>query len=204
MPQKLAGSLILPPVSDPRASAASQDATDAAEPPEEPPGTLFKFQGLWTFLKAEFSLEEPIANSSRLALPTIGIKLFNNFWVAVALYGDTKFSNILLDAVVFEPIRFMLSLRARGTPARSGKSSPLAIFSSTFFAVSSAISSVKELKAPSFSSIALIRSKEALVSSTAEISLFFSAFDCSIALFFNSSSITSPFIPLKCYLFTLL
>ena len=110
------------------------------------------------------------------------------------MYGDTKFSNILLDAVVFEPIRFMLSLRARGTPARSGKSSPLAIFSSTFFAVSSAISSVKELKAPSFSSIALIRSKEALVSSTAEISLFFSAFDCSIALFFNSSSITSPLI----------
>ena len=46
MPQKLAGSLILPPVSEPRASAASQDATDAAEPPEEPPGTLFKSQGL--------------------------------------------------------------------------------------------------------------------------------------------------------------
>ena len=46
MPQKLAGRRILPPVSEPNASADSQDATAAAEPPEEPPGTLFKFQGL--------------------------------------------------------------------------------------------------------------------------------------------------------------
>ncbi len=46
MPQKLAGSLIEPPVSDPRATADSSAATEAAEPPDEPPGTLFKLYGL--------------------------------------------------------------------------------------------------------------------------------------------------------------
>ena len=42
MPQKLAGSLILPPVSEPSETQASSAATEAADPPEEPPGTLFK------------------------------------------------------------------------------------------------------------------------------------------------------------------
>jgi hypothetical protein len=46
-------------------------ATAAAEPPEEPPGTRLKSQGLLVVKKAEFSVEEPIANSSRLVLPII-------------------------------------------------------------------------------------------------------------------------------------
>ena len=58
----------------------------------------------------------------------------------VALNGDTKFSRILLEAVVFEPIKFMLSFSASGIPAKSGNSSLCAIFSSTFLAVSSAVS----------------------------------------------------------------
>ena len=78
----------------------------------------------------------------------------------------------MLEAVVFEPTKFILSFKASGTPAKSGNSSPFATFSSTFFAVSSAVSSVKELKAPNFSSIDLILSKEAFVNSTAETSLF--------------------------------
>ncbi len=35
-----------PPVSEPRATVASSAATEAAEPPEEPPGTLFRLCGL--------------------------------------------------------------------------------------------------------------------------------------------------------------
>ena len=143
-------------------------------------------------MNAEFSFEEPIANSSKLALPTIGTKFVNNFSVTVALKGDTKFSKIFEEAVVFEPFKFILSFNARGTPARRGNSSPFAIFSSTFLAVSSAISFVKELKAPSFSSRLLILSKAAFVNSTAEISLFLRALDCSVADFFRSSFILSP------------
>ena len=45
-------------------------ATAAALPPDEPPGTRVVSQGLRVGPKAEFSVEEPIANSSRLVLPT--------------------------------------------------------------------------------------------------------------------------------------
>ena len=46
-------------------------ATAAAEPPEEPPGTRSRSQGLCVGKYAEFSVEEPIANSSMLVLPTM-------------------------------------------------------------------------------------------------------------------------------------
>ena len=143
-------------------------------------------------MNAEFSFEEPIANSSRLAFPTIGIKFPSNFSVTVALNGETKFSRILEEAVVFEPFKFILSFNASGTPASSGNSSPFAIFSSTFLAVFRAMSFVRELKAPNFPSSSSILSNAAFVSSTAEISLFFKALLCSAADFFKSSFIISP------------
>ena len=98
----------------------------------------------------------------------------------------------MLEAVVFEPTKFILSFNANGTPANKGNSSPLAIISSTFLAVLSAVSSVKELNAPNFSSNELILSNDALVNSVAEISLFFKAILCSVADFFNISFINSP------------
>jgi hypothetical protein len=44
-------------------------ATAAADPPLEPPGTHARFQGFRVVRKAEFSVDEPIANSSMLVLP---------------------------------------------------------------------------------------------------------------------------------------
>ena len=58
-------------MSEPRASGASPAATAAAEPPEEPPGTCRRSQGLRVGPKAEFSVEEPMANSSMLVLPSM-------------------------------------------------------------------------------------------------------------------------------------
>ena len=55
-----------PPVSVPIAQGASPAATAAALPPEDPPGTRSRSHGLRTGPKAEFSLEDPIANSSWL------------------------------------------------------------------------------------------------------------------------------------------
>jgi hypothetical protein len=69
-PQSAAGWRIDPPVSLPMASGVIPAATEAAEPPEEPPGTR---EGSWGFRvgpKAEFSVDDPMANSSRLVLPT--------------------------------------------------------------------------------------------------------------------------------------
>ena len=57
-------------MSVPIAQGARPPATTAAEPPEEPPGTRPRSQGLSTGPKAEFSFEDPIANSSMLVLPS--------------------------------------------------------------------------------------------------------------------------------------
>ena len=73
IPQTAAGCRIEPPVSVPSASGASNAATAAEEPPDEPPGTRLRSQGLRDGPKAEFSVEEPIANSSMLVLPRMTI-----------------------------------------------------------------------------------------------------------------------------------
>ncbi len=69
MPQSAAGCLIDPPVSEPSAHGARPPATAAAEPPEDPPGTRPGSQGLLVGPKAEFSVDEPMANSSMFVLP---------------------------------------------------------------------------------------------------------------------------------------
>ena len=68
IPVSAAGWRIEPPVSVPVAAATRRADTAAVEPPEEPPGTRLKSQGLEVVKKAEFSVEEPMANSSILAL----------------------------------------------------------------------------------------------------------------------------------------
>ncbi len=77
MPQKLAGCRIEPPVSVPSAASAPRAATAAAEPPDEPPATSGRLSpdrrrhGFSTGPYQLVVLDEPIANSSRLALPSI-------------------------------------------------------------------------------------------------------------------------------------
>ena len=63
----------------------SSAATAAAEPPLEPPGTLSKSQGLRVGPNAEFSVEEPIANSSMLVFPIIIAPASFNLLITVAL-----------------------------------------------------------------------------------------------------------------------
>ena len=70
MPQSADGCLIEPPVSEPSAHGASPPVTAAAEPPPEPPGTRVGSHGLCDGPKAEFSVDEPIANSSVFVLPS--------------------------------------------------------------------------------------------------------------------------------------
>ena len=53
------------------AAGVRRAATAAAEPPEEPPGTARLSQGFFTAPKAEFSLDEPMANSSMFSLPSV-------------------------------------------------------------------------------------------------------------------------------------
>src|SRR6185436_13033702 len=106
------------PVSVPVAAGASRAATAAAEPPELPPGTAFKSQGLRTGPKYEFSFDEPIANSSMLVLPRITAPAALNCSITWASYGDTKFASILEPHVVRHPLAQKRSLCAIGIPVR--------------------------------------------------------------------------------------
>ena len=49
MPQKAAGCRIDPPVSVPKEIGQNLAATDAAEPPDDPPGVHLRFQGFLVY-----------------------------------------------------------------------------------------------------------------------------------------------------------
>ena len=83
-PHKDAGWRIDPPVSVPKAPKASSAATAAAEPPLEPPGTREKSHGLRVGLMLEFSVDEPIANSSMFVLPNGIAPAARSFRIMVA------------------------------------------------------------------------------------------------------------------------
>src|SRR3954451_24730364 len=94
-PHSAAGWRIDPPVSEPRPRAAMPDATAAALPPLEPPGTRLGSRGLRVGPNAEFSVELPMANSSRLVLP-IGMPPAATMRdTTVASYGGSQPSRIL-------------------------------------------------------------------------------------------------------------
>ncbi len=88
VPVKAAGWRIEPPVSVAVAPSAMRAATDAAEPPEEPPGTRrllspLRRHGLPTPPKCEVRLLEPMANSSMFTLPSITAPAFHRLAVTV-------------------------------------------------------------------------------------------------------------------------
>jgi hypothetical protein len=82
-PQKEAGCRIDPPVSVPREKGTAPAETTAALPPLLPPGTRLGSQGLPTGPKAEFSLEEPMANSSQLVTAIGTAPASSRRWMAV-------------------------------------------------------------------------------------------------------------------------
>ena len=114
------------------ASGHNDAATAPDEPPEDPPGTsslseLLPFHGFTAGPELLVSFEEPIANSSLLSLPKSIIPWSLSFWVIVDSYAGTKFSKILLDAVVLIPAVQNKSFTPIGIPS-SDLASPLIIF----------------------------------------------------------------------------
>src|SRR5215510_6020834 len=100
MPQRAAGWRIDPPVSEPSASGTRPAATATAEPPLDPPGMRSVAHGLRAGPNAEFSVDEPIANSSQLVLPTMTAPAALRRSTAVASNGGTNDSRMRDEAVV--------------------------------------------------------------------------------------------------------
>src|SRR6478672_5636736 len=121
MPHKDAGWRIEPPVSVPMAHGASPAATAAALPPEEPPGTRSRSHGLSTGPKAEFSFDEPIANSSWLVFASSPAPAAVNRDTAVAVYGGSYPSRMREPDWLGTPSVQNRSLTASGRPASAGE-----------------------------------------------------------------------------------
>ena len=113
-----------PPVSDPSETIASSAATTAADPPLDPPGIVSRSHGFRVVKKAEFSVEDPMANSSILVLPIITALCDLSFCITVASYGDTKFPRIRDPQVVKTSWVQMTSFKAIGIPVKGEVWSP--------------------------------------------------------------------------------
>ena len=72
-----------PPVSVPIVVGVRSAAKALAEPPEEPPGTVFSATGFITLPKKLVSLDEPIAYSSQFNFPNKKAPSFHKFFVIV-------------------------------------------------------------------------------------------------------------------------
>src|SRR4029450_1392894 len=115
-----------------RPSGAWSGARAAALPPPDPPGTRSTFHGLRVGPYAEFSVDEPIANSSIFVLPKSGPPPLRSRAVTVASYGDVHPSRIFDPQVVGMSVVVNTSLSASGTPVSGdGRDSPAATAAST-------------------------------------------------------------------------
>src|SRR5439155_22689095 len=93
--------------------------TATADPPLEPPGVRSSAQGFRDGPNAEFSVDDPIANSSQLVLPTRTAPSCSRRTTTVASYGGTNDWRMRDEAVVGTPRVQRLSLVAMGTPVRA-------------------------------------------------------------------------------------
>jgi hypothetical protein len=114
--------LIEPPVSEPSAQGANPADTAAAEPPPEPPGTRSRSHGFRVGPKAEFSVDEPIANSSVFVFPSSCRPAALQRSATVESKTGTYSSRIFEPAVVRTPFVEITSFKAIGTPSFSSSS----------------------------------------------------------------------------------
>src|SRR3954462_4945875 len=122
LPQSDDGCLIEPPVSEPSAQGARPADTAAADPPPEPPGTRVGSHGFLLGPKAEFSVEEPIANSSVFVFPSsCSPAALQRAATGESETGGSS-SSIFAPAVVRIPFVEITSFSAIGTPSFSSSS----------------------------------------------------------------------------------
>ena len=103
MPQKAAGPLMDPPVSDPRAPTVSPAASAAPEPLEEPPGMWSRSHGLRAGRKRCPGNWMPNANSWVVSLPSMTMPACWSRLTHVASRSGTQSASSAEPAVVRTP-----------------------------------------------------------------------------------------------------
>src|SRR5574343_2001168 len=181
-PHSAAGWRMEPPVSVPVAIGARRAATAAAEPPEEPPGTRLRSQGFFTGPKYEVSLDDPMANSSMLVLPSETRPASECILrITVASYGETKLASIFEPQVVVQPSAQKMSFWATGMPV-SGPAVPAAMRASAARAMARLFSRSTVTKALMSGFRRSMRSRNSVDNSTLEICFAARACDSSFRL----------------------
>ena len=155
-------------MSEPRLTGAKPAATAAALPPLEPPGTRDVSTGFFVGPNAEFSVLEPIANSSRFVLPTEIAPAARKRDTTVASYGGFHPSRMRDEHVVSIPRVQRLSFNAMGTPASGPTGRPAAMSASISSACARAASAVTMLNALISPSCCSIRARCASITARAE------------------------------------
>src|ERR1700684_1414791 len=117
IPHRAAGWRIEPPVSVPSAHGARPAATAAALGPEDPPGARARSHGFSVGPNAEFSVDEPIANSSWFVFASSVAPAPVKRSTAVAVYGGRSPSRIREPDWLGTSRVQNRSLTASGTPA---------------------------------------------------------------------------------------
>ena len=107
-------------MSEPSPHGARPADTAAAVPPPEPPGTRVGSHGFRVAPHAEFSVDEPIANSSVFVLPRSESPAAFTRAATVASKTGTYPLRIFEPAVVSIPFVEMTSLSAIGMPSPLG------------------------------------------------------------------------------------
>ena len=151
------------------------------------PGPGTDRAGLRVGPKAEFSVEEPMANSSRFVLPTMTAPAARSRSTTVASYGGRQPSRIFDEHVVGTPRVQKLSLSATGTPASGPGSSPRSMRRSMASAWARASSARTRLKACSSDSRSSMRARCSSTTSRALRSPSLTA--CATATAFTNSSL---------------
>src|SRR5580658_191365 len=123
-PQCAPGMRTEPPSSLPTDAKQSPVETAAADPAEEPPVILARFQGLCTAPKQPVVPVPANAISSRFSLPSKTTPAAFNRRVTSASSVGTRSLKTWAAAVVRTPAVSMLSLSARGTPSKRLKTRP--------------------------------------------------------------------------------
>ena len=176
-------------MSVPSVRGTSPAAIAAALPPLEPPGTRSRSHGFRVWARALFSVELPIANSSRFSRPRITAPAARSCSMTWASYGETKSASIRLAAVSFCPFTAIRFFTATGTPSNGPRDSPAARRASASAAIAKANSPSASRNAPTRPSTAAMRSRHCCVSSRAEISPEARAKEAAVAV---SMDITHP------------